>query len=56
MVWKNSMHRFYIQEQKNMECRKDVWYREVLCCIRALWVQLGVSWGLQRCRGDLWVQ
>lgn len=33
---KNSMHGVYIQEQKHVECRKDVGYREVLCCIRAL--------------------
>lgn len=56
MFWKNNIHGFYIQEQKHVECRKDVGYREVLCCIGALWVQLRVCWGLQRCREDLWVQ
>lgn len=42
MVWKSSMHELYIQEQKHAGCRKDVGYREVLCCTRALWVQCGV--------------
>lgn len=40
------MYGLYMQEQKHVECRKDMGYREVLCCIKALYVQrvvLGIA-------------